>query len=218
MALHTTPAEAFETETETPRDSQIVAPEQLYRMPLEVYHAIAEHGLLTPRDKVVLLDGLLVKKMTRGAPHILVTQRIVNALNGLALVGWFVRKEEPITLPGKSSGRDSEPEPDVALARGHFEDYPARHPGPDEVVLIVEVASSSLRKDRKNLAVYAHAGIPVTWLVNMPDDTIEVHTGPSGPARSAKYNDMKVYGPGDQIPVVIEGREVGRIAVQEILR
>ena len=98
------------------------------------------------------------------------------------------------------------------------QDEPAVCPGPDEVVLIVEVASSSLRKDRKNLAVYARAGIPVTWLVNMSDDTIEVHTGPSGPARSAKYSDMKVYGPGDHIPVVIEGREVGRIAVRDILR
>jgi hypothetical protein len=195
-----------------------LSPRRLYRMPLEVYHAIAEHGLLTPRDKVVLLDGLLVKKMTRGAPHVTAAQRIVNTLNGLALVGWFVRKGEPITLPGRSGRRDSEPEPDVVLARGHFEDYPARHPGPDEVALVVEVAASSLRKDRKNITVYARAGIPVTWLVNMPNDTIEVHTSPTGPADPAKYNAMKVYGLDDHVPVVIEGHEVGQIAVRDILR
>jgi Uma2 family endonuclease len=203
-------------ETPLPQSAEIES-ERLYRMPLEVYHAIAEHGLLTPRDKVVLLDGLLVKKMTRGAPHVTVTQRIVNALNGFALVGWYIRKEEPITVPGKSGGRESEPEPDVAVVQGHFENYALRHPGPAEVAFVVEVAATSLRKDRKSIARYARAGIPVAWLVDLSNRTIEVSTNPTGRAERMKYDVKTVYGPGDRIPVVIEGREVGQIAVSEIL-
>jgi Uma2 family endonuclease len=191
-------------------------PERLYRMPLEVYHAIAEHELLTPRDKVVLLDGLLVKKMNRGAPHVTVTQRVINALNTFGLVGWYPRMESPLTLPGKPGSRDSEPEPDVAVVRGHLEDYALRHPGPDEVAVVVEVIASSLRKDRKGLAMYAGAGIPTVWLVRLTDGSVEVHSQPTSAGDPAKYDVMKRYVRGDQIPVVIERREIGRIAVKEI--
>src|SRR5260221_507998 len=91
--------------------TEVLDPESLYRIPLEVYHAIAEHGLLTPRDKVVLLDGLLVKKMTKGGPHYVATKLVWEVLHELVPDGWHVQKEDPIALPGGSKGRDSEPEP-----------------------------------------------------------------------------------------------------------
>ena len=192
-------------------------PERLYRMPLELYHAIAEHGLLTPRDKVVLLDGLLVKKMTRGAPHVTATQRLINALIDLANEGWYARKEDPIILADGPDGHDSEPEPDVAVVRGRLEDYETRHPRGADVLLVAEVSSSSVNEDRKGMARYAHAAIPVAWLVNLLDRNVEVYTSPTGPAESAHYFVMTVYGPDDQIPVMIDGREVGRLVVKDIL-
>jgi Uma2 family endonuclease len=192
-------------------------PERLYRMPLEVYHAIAERGLLTPRDKVVLLDGLLVKKMTKGRPHFVATNLAWQALGELVPDGWQVLKEDPVALPGGSKGRDSEPEPDVSVVRGRIRDYLARKPGPGDVALVVEVADSTLRKDRKGLARYAGAGIPTVWLVKLTDGNIEVYSQPTGPGDPAKYDAMVAYVEGDHIPLVIDNREVGRIAVKDIL-
>ena len=121
---------------------------RLYPISLDVYHGMVKHGLLTKRDRIVLLDGLLVTKMTKGERHIAATYLLFDALRALNVPGWYVRKEDPIALPGGPSGRDSEPEPDLALVRGGIRDYVGRHcPGPSDVALVVEVADSSLRDD-----------------------------------------------------------------------
>ena len=96
-------------------------------------------------------------------------------------------------------------------------DYADRHPGPADLALVVEVADSSLREDRKGLARYAWAGIPVAWIVNLNDETVEVYTRPTGPADPAKYEEIKVYQKDDHVPVVVDGREVGRVAVADLL-
>ena len=187
-------------------------------MTTEVYHQMAAQGLLTPLDKVELLDGLLVKKMTRGAPHVTVTQRLVDTLNDFGLKGWYVRKEDPITLPDGPYGGGSEPEPDVVIARGCRDDYEDHHPGPEDVGLVVEVARSSLREDRAGLSIYAWAGIPVAWIVNGKEKTIEVYSNPTGPVHPARYQEVATFANADDIPVMIDDREVGRISVKAILR
>ena len=73
----------------------------------------------------------------------------------------------------------------MTVIRGTILDYPARKPGPADVALVVEVAESSLREDRKVLARYAWANIPVAWIVNLNDRAVEVYTGPTGPADPA---------------------------------
>ncbi len=74
----------------------------------------------------------------------------------------------------------TEPEPDVVLARYRGDFYVAALPGPDDILLIVEVADSSLRHDRDvKLPLYARAGIPETWLMNLPDDRVEVYRDPA---------------------------------------
>ena len=191
--------------------------DRLFRVTLDVYHGMIGQGLLTKRDKVVLLDGFLVEKMTRGAPHVWVTTKLFKRLLGIVGNGWEVRKEDPITLPGAPGGRDSEPEPDLAIVRGVADDFIDHHPGPSDVALVVEVADSSLREDRAGLALYARAGIPAAWLVNLKDRIIEVHTGPTGASSPSGYRDVLVYGEGDEVPVMIDGREVGRIAAREVL-
>ncbi len=193
-------------------------PERLYRMTTEVYHDMAAHGLLSPHDKVELLNGLLVKKMTRGAPHVTVTQRLVDTLNDFALKGWYVRKEDPITLPDGSDGGGSEPEPDVVVARGRRDDYEDHHPGPEDVALVVEVARSSVREDRAALPVYAWAGIPVAWIVNQNEKQIEIYSRPTGPSHQARYQEVAIFTETDEIPVVIDNREIGRVSVKTILR
>ncbi|GAC1474691.1 MAG: hypothetical protein NVSMB9_25540 [Isosphaeraceae bacterium] len=191
--------------------------DRLYRLPLHVYHGIANLGLLDARDKVVLLDGLLVEKMTKGQPHIVATHLLMNVLADLIPPGWVVLKEDPMALPTGPTGRASEPEPDLTVLRGTIRDYVARKPGPEDVALVIEVAKRSLRDDRAGLARYAWAEIPAAWLINLIDRTVEVHSRPSGPSHPAHFQETLVYEEEDEVPVVIDGREIGRVVVRDIL-
>ncbi len=202
---------------ETTDGSETDLIDRLYRIPLDLYHGMIEHGLLTEHDHVVLLDGLLVKKMGRKPPHVKATIKVFRLCSAIVPAGWEVRKEDPITLPGATAGRDSEPEPDVFIVRGDLDDFDDHHPGPADLALVVEVAESSLRGDRAGLARYAWSKIPVAWIVNLIDETVEVYTRPTGPSELAKYEETQVYQKGDRLPVVVDGREVGRVAVSDLL-
>jgi Uma2 family endonuclease len=178
---------------------------------------MVEHGLLTKYDKIELLDGLMVEKMTKGGPHVMSTYYVGEALRALQLAGFHVKTEAPIALPTGPRGRASVPEPDVSVVRGTARDYPKDEPGPQDVPLVAEVADSSVREDREGLARYAWSKITVAWIVNLVDRCVEVYSEPTGPADPAKYDTVKVYGPDDRIPVVIDGRLVGQVAVKELL-
>ena len=126
--------------------------------------------------------------------------------------GWYVDTQEPVTTT------DSEPEPDVAVVRGDLDDYLDRHPGPHEVALVVEVADSTLRRDRgTKKRLYARAGIPVYWIANLIESRFEVYTDPTGPAEQPDYRQQQEYGPADEIPVVLVEKEVGRLVVRDLL-
>ncbi len=136
------------TATQTPRPTLTPAVpviDRAYRMSLETYHRIAEAGILGPKDHVVLLDGVLVKTMTKGDPHITALRLAYAVLNAVAPEGWLVCKEDPIALPAGPTGHDSEPEPDITVIRGTIRDYTTRKACPEDVALVVEVAESSLR-------------------------------------------------------------------------
>src|SRR5258708_6538396 len=100
--VQTDDATAVEVESDAP-----------HRISLEVYRAMGDLGLIRPEDRVELLDGLLVKKMTRGPRQVTVTYRLIKYLDAHLPAGWIVRKEAPIELPAGPAG-DSAPEPDVA--------------------------------------------------------------------------------------------------------
>jgi Uma2 family endonuclease len=191
--------------------------DRLYRMPLAVYDEVARIGLLGPGDKTELLDGLLVTQMTKGDPHRVATHLIRDALAAVVPRGWFVSKEDPVALPTGPSGHASEPEPDLSVVRGTIRDYMRRKPGPGDIALVVEVAESSLHDDRVKLARYAWVGIPVVWIIDLTGEAVEVHTNPTGPVAPACYQEVATHGPGDRIPVVIDGREVGQVAVADLL-
>jgi Uma2 family endonuclease len=193
--------------------------DRLYRMPLAVYERVAELGLLGPRDRVELLDGLLVTKMPKGPPHMTATMLTLKALEAVLPAGWHARVEGPVALPGGPGGHDGEPEPDVTVVRGGIRDYAARHPRPGDTVLVVEVAESSIREDRKGLERFARKDIPVAWIVNLVDETVEVYSRPIGPTETepARYGDVATYARDESVPVVVDGREVGRIPVPALL-
>ena len=118
-----------------------------------------------------------------------------------------INGQDPVTLT------DSEPEPDAFVARGEAP-YADRHPGPDDLALLVEVADASLQRDRtQKRRLYALDRIAFYWIVNLRDRQVEACSDPRGVA----YRRRHVYGPEDEVPLVIDGREVGRVAVRDIL-
>jgi Uma2 family endonuclease len=202
--------------------------EPIYRLSVAQYHAMAKHGILDDDAPVELLEGWLVQKMTKHRPHSIVTRRVRQALERLLPAGWYVDSQEPITTV------ESEPEPDVLVARAEAADDPERHPGPQAVALVVEVADTSLRRDRgTKQRIYARAGIPVYWIANLQERRFEVYTDPTGsatrgpaPAADAARQDAapppdyrrhEEYGPEEEIPVVLDGEEIGRLPVRDLL-
>ena len=189
-----------------------VPPDVIWRLSVDQYHAMIHAGILTDDDPVELLEGWLVAKMPKNPPHRAVTRLLRQVLERLVPAEWYVDSQEPITTD------DSEPEPDVVVVRGETRHYLDRHPGPNDVGLVIEVADTTLQRDRGfKKRLYARAGIPVYWIVNLSDNQCEVYTEPSGPEPQPDYRQRQDYGASDVIPVVLAGIEVGRIAVRELL-
>jgi Uma2 family endonuclease len=195
-------------------------PVELHRITLDVYRNMGRLGLILPSDRVELLDGLLVKKMTKGPRHVTVTHRIFTLLLGRLPEGWYSRKEDPIELPGGPEG-DNAPEPDVAVVVGRADDYGLRHPGPDDIRLVIEVATSPalLAHARQGLGRYAWAGLPAAWIVNLTNATVEVYAAPSGRAPDPRYASADVKGVGDVVSIVLdEDGTVVTFPIEDILR
>lgn len=187
--------------------------DDLFRLSVDQYHAMIKAGILTPDDSVELLEGLLVVKMPKNPAHVLVKRLLRRALETLVGKDFFVDQEDPVTV------KDSEPEPDICVFRGEPRDYRDRHPGPGDTALVAEVADTSLRRDRgRKKHIYAKASMPVYWIVNLVDQRIEVYTDPTGPAKEPDYREHQDFGPSDAVPVVIDGKEVGRLKVADLLR
>ncbi len=100
------------------------------------------------------------------------------------------------------------------VARGTRRDYLVRHPEPADIALVVKVSDTTYQRDRyEKFPAFARAGIPVYWIVNLARRCIEVYTHPSPEG----YATQEDHHAGDTVAVVIDGREVGRIAVDDIL-
>jgi Uma2 family endonuclease len=170
-------------------------------------------GVLTENDRVELIDGQIVAKMTHNPPHDTSVDLTQSEVSAVLPEDWRVRVQSAITLPGA----DSEPEPDVAVVRGPARRYRRSHPRAKDIALLIEVADATLRYDRTTKhRLYAGARIPVYWIVNLIDSYVEVYTLPRG-GRSPGYRNRQDYSLSEAVPVVIEGREIARIAVQELL-
>lgn len=182
------------------------------RFTVAEYHQMIQAGLLKEGDPVELLEGWLVPKMVRNTPHDLAIEWTEEAIRSVWPTGWRLRVQSAITLA------DSEPEPDVAVVRGSNRPPPAHHPSPPDIALVVEVADSSLAQDRNDKGrVYARADIPVYWIINLVDVQVEVYTAPSGPTAAPAYGQRQDYRPGDHLPLILAGQQVGQIAAQDLL-
>jgi Uma2 family endonuclease len=188
-----------------------VSTSPLYRMTVEQYEAIAAAGVFSRKDRLHLINGYLVAKATQTPPHCVADELCGAELSRIIpLDQYFVSAGGSIRLPDQAS----EPEPDRSVVRGRIRDYGTQHPGPGDVVLLVEVSDSSPAEDRALAAeVYGPARIPVYWIVNLVHRQVEVYADP-GPAG---YRSTAVYTEGQAVPVVIDGQMLGQIAVADLL-
>ena len=143
--------------------------EQVHRVSVSDYHRLGELGLIS--EKVELLRGIIVDKMSKSPLHEFVSQKLMELLIRNCSKRFRVRPERPLTL------RDSEPEPDISVVPGKPEDWIHTHPS--TAALVVEVSIASLPLDRKKSGIYAEAGVPEYWLVRAEERLIDVYRQPS---------------------------------------
>ncbi|RMG67588.1 MAG: Uma2 family endonuclease [Bacteroidetes bacterium] len=169
------------------------------------YHRMAEAGIIKADEQVELLAGTILPMSPIGTRHTTCVKRTNRLFSMIVGEKAIVSVHDPILLSDTS-----EPEPDVALLAPPLEQYAHRHPGPEDVFLVVEVADSSLQKDRKlKLPLYAEAGIPEVWLVDLEADQIEVYSEPQG----QQYRLRRLAQRGDQVSVAALATEVAVVDV-----
>jgi Uma2 family endonuclease len=182
-----------------------------YRFRVDQYEKMIEAGVLTSADRVELIEGIVVQKMTQYPPHAVAIDYTLDALRPMLPEGWRLREQKPIKLS------DGEPEPDLVVVRGPLQRYETRHPGPRDIALIIEVADTSLEGDRQDKGrTYARARIPIYWILNLNERQVEVYTEPKG-GKSPSYRRRTDYGVGSRVPLRIEGIDVGEVPVSELL-
>jgi Uma2 family endonuclease len=149
---------------------------QIRQLTSTEYYGMMQSGIIREGERVELILGQIFTIAAKGTRHTVSTTRLLKEL--LMLVGerTIVRCQDPITLPN-----NSEPEPDIVIARLRSDDYVNSHPSPEDIILVIEVADSTIKFDRDTKApLYAAAGIGEYWIINLVDDRLEIYRQPEG--------------------------------------
>jgi Uma2 family endonuclease len=150
-------------------------PGSFKRWTAQDYHRMSELGLLHPDEKTELIAGQIILMAAKGIAHVtalqLLSVRLQEQLNGSALI----RTQDPITLDDFS-----EPEPDLVIVRGEILDYADHHPHPEEILLVVEVADSTLQRDCEiKDKLYAQSNIEEYWVLDLPNRRLHIFRNPT---------------------------------------
>ena len=185
---------------------------QLYRFSVDQYHQMIAGGVVAADDRAELLDGRIVVKVPQNPAHGWTIQKSEQRVTEALPAGWCTRAQLPVAL------QDSEPEPDLAIARGSRADYAKQHPGAAELGCLIEVAESSLQQDRTwKAAIYSANGIPVYWIINLLSEEVEVYSDPTGPNQAPMFARKQTYGRGQSVPLVLDGNQLALIPVDDLL-
>ncbi|NQX00982.1 Uma2 family endonuclease [bacterium] len=117
-----------------------------------------------------LIHGVVIEKMSKSPLHSSIASALYDRIHPQVPPGFWLRKEEPLTL------RDSQPEPDLSLVRGHRTNFAVSHP--TTAALVIEIAVTSAAEDRTLASLYAAAGVEEYWIVLPLDRTVEVYRNP----------------------------------------
>jgi Uma2 family endonuclease len=177
----------------------------LRRWTREEYERLAEEGFFQPEERVELVDGLIFEMTPQNSWHAAAIQAAQEVLHPLFRKDCSLRIQMPLAL-----GLESEPEPDIAVVRGHWRDYRDSHP--TTAVLVLEIADSTVFHDReRKSAIYARAGIPEYWVLNRPDTCLEVQRNP----QDGRYQSRTILRPEDRISPL--ARPAASILVADLL-
>jgi Uma2 family endonuclease len=159
---------------------------------IDEYHRMGEQGVFPPDARVELIRGEIVEMSPIGPRHAGSVRRFIRnfttRLNSYAIVD----AQNPVEL----RDQESEPQPDITLLRLQDDLYSAATPTPGDTLLVVEVADSSLSFDRRvKMHLYAEAGIPESWLVDLNSETLFVYRRPSPEG----YQDVRAYRRGESV-------------------
>jgi Uma2 family endonuclease len=187
---------------------------------VEQYHEMIEQGILPEDPAVELLDGQLVQKdrshvgadpMTIGHSHQWAIDNLADLLSDLKTKEHYLRTQAPISIRP-----DNEPEPDGAIVRGMPNNYRERHPGPADIICVIEVADSSLHRDRTTkLRIYADAGIVRYLIINLIDMTIEDYREPM--TGSGRYAISDVLRKGQRLSIPLASQSPLELTVDQLL-
>lgn len=145
-----------------------------HRFTVDEYYKMAETGVIKPDARVELLNGQIIDMMPIGPFHGGTVKSLIELFSEVARKRYLVSAQDPVRLSDRS-----EPQPDLMLLKPRADKYKTRHPNPEDVCLIIEVADSTLEFDREEkIPAYGAAGIVEAWLVNLPEHKIEVYREP----------------------------------------
>ena len=148
-------------------DNSLAPQLALHRFSVEQYHQMGKLGVLTPDDRVELLEGLIVAKMNQRPIHGFIVGLLNEWFQQKLPPGWIVRCQLPITTAR------SEPEPDLVILKGAHADFRYQHPAGKNCRLVIEVADTSLEKDRAKTTIYHDAGVQEYWIINVQGKLLE---------------------------------------------
>ena len=155
------------------------------------YERMVEAGILTEDDRVELIGGEILEMSPTGSRHAACVKRLITLLPARVGASAILSVQDPVVLDDLS-----EPEPDVVLLRPRPDFYEHGHPRASDVLLLIEVSDTTLKYDRQiKVPLYARAGVVEYWIINLQDDTIEIHARPSGDA----YEFVRRVGRGETV-------------------
>lgn len=182
------------------------------RFTVAEYQRMIALDILGPDDWVELIEGLLVVKPPRTAPHDATVSVLNEVFHAILPEGWARRCRLSLEL------MDSQPEPDMTVVCGDVRKHMARHPTAADTALVVEVSDDVLLRERRERArMYARSGVPVYWIVNLVDRRVEVLTDPSGPTAVPAYATAAAFAPGADVPLLLPGAPPAVVPAAELL-
>lgn len=184
----------------------MAAPLERYKFTVDAYYRMAEAGVLEPRARVELIEGEIVMMTPIGLRHSACVDRLTRRLVALYGDTAIVRVQNPIVLD-----EHSEPEPDFAVLRPRADFYASAHPRPTDVLLVIEVADSSIGYDRgTKMPLYGRNGITELWIVDLSREAVDVYRQPF----EGGYAERRTYRRGERAPLPSLAAE---LEVDEIL-